>query len=170
MYVNWEEKAIQAIETLRWYRVSEVIKYLHDLRTFVIDTPGKYSPTYLPQLYKIINSNKSEENENEENVDNNTISLNSFKLPASKTSRFANDTYWLCEAIGDWSLKLDILALTANVMINANRLERSYPDFTTAGDTEYHAIYLINEVLRLIEKEAIDQRRFEEKYGLTWKV
>ncbi|KAI7901674.1 uncharacterized protein BX663DRAFT_513646 [Cokeromyces recurvatus] len=157
MYVNWEAKSIQAIETLKWYPITRVIEYLHELRRFIIETPGKYSASYLPQLIKTTS-------------DTIVDSTSFYILPASRNKRFPSDMIYICEAVGDWSLKLDNLALAANIMVHTNRLDRKYPNFQEPGQVEYYALKLINELLSTIasQKNLCNQFIFEDKYGLQW--
>lgn len=165
MYLNWEEKSMYVIDSLKWYPVSKVVQYLHDLRRFIIDTPGKYGISYLPRLEDI-----AELLPTDLTVTGTTDNNGSLNIPASKEHRFPYEICYICEAIGDWSLKLDKLALAANIMVNPSRLERKYPDLETAGDLEHYAIVVINQLLHMLsDRESfVNQEIFEELYGLQW--
>jgi hypothetical protein len=182
MYTNWEDNSMYVIGTLKWYSVTSVVEYLHELRQFIIDTPGKYGASYLPRLeeiaaaeigFTVVDGILEEEGSRSHNAPickDRSDSLGSHNLPASKDSRFPSDSSYICEAIGDWSLRLDKLALAANVMVNTNRLERKYRDFDTAGDVELYAIVSINQLLQMIHDHVsfINRDVFEQRYGLQW--
>ncbi|ORE06209.1 hypothetical protein BCV72DRAFT_228662 [Rhizopus microsporus var. microsporus] len=146
MYTNWSSNSA-TFTTLKWYRVDTIASFLHELRQYIINTPGKFSATYLPKPPK-------------------------SELPASVNERFPGAEGWLCEAIGDWNAKFDCLLLAANVMVNVNRLDRKYPEYKTAGDAEYYCILSINELLHMIASpelgEVIKQSAFEQRYALEW--
>jgi hypothetical protein len=166
MYTNWEDNSMYVVDTLKWYPVSKVVEYLHELRKFIIETPGKYGASYLPRLEDIA----------EPQVDFTVVdapgssSNGSHNIPASKDNRFPDEICYICEAIGEWGVRLDKLALAANIMVNPNRLERKYPDFDTAGVLEHYAIVSINQLLHMVHENVsfVNQEVFEERYGLKW--
>ncbi|CEP12871.1 hypothetical protein [Parasitella parasitica] len=153
MYSNWEEQALNSLVAIKWYSVIEVIRYLDCLRLFIIMTPGKLSETYMPMLVW----------EDEHDVHN-------HGLPARKDARFPSDQVYICEAIGDWGLRLDNLALISSIMVNTNKLERKYPHVTTPGDLEQHALRMIDELRRMVQGriDFINRQKFEARYNLDW--
>lgn len=161
MYVNWDERSMVALTKFKWYLVEDVLDYLHELRFYVINTPGKFSASYLPQL--------KDSRQREEMEPSNPLL---HQIPASKILRFPNKQVFLCEAIGLWNLHLDWLQLGCNIMINTNRLERKYPDYETAGQLESYILQMINTLLQQLEAKTdfISQEVFESRYDLTWSV
>lgn len=159
MYSNWEEKSMLIPSMFNWYLVDDVIDYLHEVRTYVINTPGKFSASYMPKL---------KDNRHQDVVEPSSPLL--FGIPASQNSRFPVDKVYLCEAIGECSQLLDRLQLACNIMVNTNRLERKYPEFDTAGRLEFYVLELISNMLQYIEtrEDLITQQIFENRYDLNW--
>ncbi|KAI9244925.1 hypothetical protein EDC94DRAFT_688272 [Helicostylum pulchrum] len=145
MYVNWEEKS-PLIHPYYWISIPELIKYLHDLRRYIICTPSKLSEAHVPKILET-------------------------ELVCTKSTRFPSDINYVCEGLGTWKITLDMLQLAANVMINKNKLERKYPIFQTAGEVEIFALEKINCLIYLIQQEhdvIMNQLAFEKFYGLVW--
>lgn len=153
MYTNWEEQALDSLAAIKWYPVTEVVAYLNSLRQYLINTPGKLSRSYIPML--------------DRGTDEETYIQ---VLPAKKNQRFPPNTFYICEAIGDWGLKLDNIALLTNIMINTNRLERKYPNINSPGDLEDRAFTLMHDLIRMLQDRTyfINRQKFEERYGLNW--
>lgn len=153
MYTNWEEQALDSLTAIKWYPVAVVVDYLNSLRQYLINTPGKISDSYIPML----GSGTEEETD---------IQV----LPANKNQRFPPDIFYICEAIGDWGLKLDNIALLTNIMINTNRLERKYPNINTPGDLEDRAFTLMHDLMRMLQNRThfINRQKFEARYDLSW--
>ncbi|KAI8974358.1 hypothetical protein BDB01DRAFT_405937 [Pilobolus umbonatus] len=141
MYTNWE-KYSTLISSFEWYSVIDTIKHLQGIRSFIINTPDKLSSIYAPQL--------------------NPIEL-------TNVSRFPDEGY-LCEGIGDWHLKLDLLHLTLSTLYHHNKMTREYEDFKTIGQAEKYCMILIHDLLTSIYAmtEVVRQDTFETKYGLKW--
>ncbi|KAG1472748.1 hypothetical protein G6F56_001346 [Rhizopus delemar] len=146
MYNNWDTQS-KHLFRLKWYKVDDLIKYLDDTRTFVTRTPGKLADTYLPTLV------------NQE-------------LPVDHNKRFPETEDWLCEGLGEWNVKYDMLQLALNVALSPNRLGRVYPKYKTQGDTEFYCVFVINELLQLLAapepSQVIKRHTFEQKYGFHW--
>jgi hypothetical protein len=153
MYTNWEEQALDSLTAIKWYPVTVVVDYLNSLRRYLINTPGKISDSYIPMLGSGI----------EEETDMQV-------LPAKKNQRFPPNTFYICEAIGSWGLKLDNIALLTNIMINTNRLERKYPNINSPGDLEDRAFTLMHNLMRMIQDRThfINRSKFEARYNLSW--
>ncbi|KAG1150489.1 hypothetical protein G6F37_001351 [Rhizopus arrhizus] len=146
MYVNWDSQ-IEPISSLKWYKVDSFISYLHDVRQYLTQTIGKFSASYLPRSIEQV-------------------------LPATANQRFPATESWLCEGLGEWSMKYDLLSLALNVALHPHRLERKYPEYETAGEVEYYCLMVINDLLHLLaspeEAQVVQRSVFEQKYGLRW--
>ncbi|KAI8639971.1 hypothetical protein BD408DRAFT_370687, partial [Parasitella parasitica] len=153
MYSNWEEQALDSLTTIKWYPVAEVIRYLDSLRRFIIMTPGKLSETYMPMLHR-----------------GGEHDMHHQDLPASKSERFPKYEAYICEAIGDWGLKLDSLALISSIVVNTNRLERKYPHVNSPGDLEQLALGIIHELRGMVQDriDFVNRQKFEARYDLDW--
>jgi hypothetical protein len=140
---NWEAKK-DTITGLDLYRVDNVIKYMHDLREFILTTAGKLSDSRAPVLKP--------------------------DYMPSRDTRFPEDTMFLCEGYGEWSQYHHQLRLCVNVMLNRNRLERSYSNYSTSGQTEETALEIIGQIFGAIYDNSIcmDRGTFEHHYCLEW--
>lgn len=145
MYKNWEESI--TIAKFRWYSVSNLIKFLHDLRDHII---SNNSSKVLP--FKV-------------------SFLESKTLPAAKSKRFPENDAYLCEGIGDLTEKLDRLYLTISVLMNPQRLERKYTEYKTVGEVEMYILKSINQLLCELELNTemiITREAFESRHRLFW--
>lgn len=152
-YTNWEDIS-PLLSSLYWYSVQDLVKYLHDLKRYIIRTPAKFSETHAPKLPE-------------------------KAAPAKRHERFPGRGSYLCEGIGNWNVELNLLELSAYVMINQNRITRDYPSYKTPGEAEVYAITKINQLLQIIHQNQVQedyhqapitfgQQEFEEYYGLIW--
>ncbi|KAI8647038.1 hypothetical protein BD408DRAFT_409108 [Parasitella parasitica] len=153
MYSNWEEQALSSLTTIKWFSIAEVISYLDNLRRFIILTPGKLSEVNMPMLHREIKND-----------------IHNQSLPARQNKRFPDSNAYVCEAIGDWGLKLDNLALISSVMVNTNRLKRGYSHINSPGDLEQFALEMIHELRRMVQDRVdfVNRQTFEARYGLGW--
>jgi hypothetical protein len=150
MYSNWNNK----FNTLHWYSIEKLVEYLHNLRHFIINISSKNNITKVPHLESSV-------------------------LPATENKRFPQDSYYICEGMGTWSLKLDMLNLSMHIMVDPDRLsKRKYLQYQTAGEAEVYAITLINQLLKDIaattpgddddSSAIVTQNMFEKQYGFVW--
>lgn len=91
-------------------------------------------------------------------------------LPAQESQRFPSHEAYICEAIGEWGLKLDRLELTSSIMVNTNRLERRYPRVDTVGELEYQGLKMIHELMQMVADRVdfVSRQQFEARYDLNW--
>ncbi|CEP12585.1 hypothetical protein [Parasitella parasitica] len=153
MYRNWEEQDLNSLTTIKWYPIAKVISYLDNLRQFIIRSPGVPNESNMPMLHR-----------------GTEYDLHYQSLPARKNERFPVDEAYICEAIGDWGLKLDNLALISSVMINTNRLKRKYPKIDSPGDLEHLALEKVHEIRRMVQGKVdfVNRQIFEALYTLDW--
>lgn len=141
VYSNWKECYFTTqLTTLKWYSVQCLIDYLHDLRSHILQQRGT------PRDLK-------------------TPILTSMPLPASEKQRF--EGCHVSEAVGDYGYKLDELSLKF-IKLSNNGCHRL--PLTTAAESE--VLEMINDMLKALEskKDILDQRTFEDRYGLIWKT
>lgn len=176
MYKNWKEQGLDSLTAIKWYRVSEVVQYLHDLRRYIICTPGKLSTSYMPMLQKE-DSPIENEQEPEAQAEGDVLMMLQNNepiqgLPAKESQRFPLNEVYICEAIGEWGLKLDRLALMTSIMVNTNKLERRYSNVLTAGDLEEHGMAMIHDLMRMIvdRVDFVNRQKFETRYDLNWQM
>lgn len=136
---------IHRAKDLNWYLASDVLKYVHELRNYILQTPGKLSPVYAPTLKP----------------------YDKLKL---FQHRFPSDQYFICEGIGDWNHHLQRIQLLTSVVTNTNRILRGYEDINTVGEAETALLGGIAQVIQEYEsvESLIDQAVFEDRYELTW--
>ncbi|GAN04282.1 hypothetical protein MAM1_0059d03742 [Mucor ambiguus] len=174
MYKNWQEQGLSSFTAIRWYRVEEVIQYLHDLRRYIIYTPGKMSSAYMPMLQKGDSQGCDEHGQGTEDHGMPQRQAHEHKqgLPAKENQRFPSHEVYICEAIGEWGLKLDRLALMSSVMVNTNRLERGYSHVDTVGDLEEHVMVMLHGLKRMIvdRVDFVSRQQFEARYDLNWQA
>lgn len=147
MYLNWQEKAALA-DPLYWYSTTALIQYLHALREFIITSPSDDVGARIPQLEKTL-------------------------LPASRTVRFPGVGRYMCESFGGINNELSRLSFAINVMVNVDKVSRTYPDFKTPVETKDYALEKINHLLTDIqyktnEANTFGRQSFEEHYKLVW--
>ncbi|KAK4511554.1 uncharacterized protein ATC70_012769 [Mucor velutinosus] len=172
MYTNWQEQGLDSFTAIRWYRVGAVVEYLHELRRYIICTPGKLSSTYMPMLQKeysqVYDGEQDALSEGHAMAQQNNERTQG--LPAKESQRFPAHEVYICEAIGDWGLMLDRLALMSSIMVNTNRLERRYPHVDTAGGLEEQGMVMIHKLMRMIVERVdfVNRQQFEARYDLNW--
>lgn len=143
-YINWANEEV-FINTLQWIKVSDFIRYLHELIDFIINSSDKKcSQRHIPQTTY------------EETP------------PINETDRFPKFEAFLCCGYGKWKIELDLLQLSINIMMNSNRLLRQYPDYNTDGEVEIYAISKIHHLLELAQEEYLQQFSFEHHFDLNW--
>ncbi|KAI8388258.1 uncharacterized protein BYT42DRAFT_559486 [Radiomyces spectabilis] len=144
MYEGWSQRVEHAC-TLYWYRVRDVLSYLHELRLYILDSPGKLSSTYIPRLVPI-------------------------PCPATRTTRFPDQGAYICEGFGHWNENIDHLTLFVSVMVYPHKLERVYGDLRSQGDLEIMVFQYMNDILRSLEMfhDVFTRESFERHYDLTW--
>ncbi|CAO3598303.1 unnamed protein product [Absidia cylindrospora] len=132
---------------LRWYSVTAVLKYVHELRDFILQGNSKLSSVYLPTLPFYVGSEL-------------------FDLH----KRFPENTYYICEGIGSWNFRMQRLQLLSSIATNANRLQRHYEGISTLGSTEVAILVDVDDILSAIEAAdfLVDRIEFENRYQLTW--
>lgn len=150
--------------------MGEVVQYLHDLSRFIVCTPGKMSTSYLPMLQQEYAQVFRAQEPDAPSQGLAMIQQDTQDLPAKENQRFPSNQVYICEAIGEWGLKLDRLALMSSIMVNTNRLERRYSDVDTAGELEERGMLMIHELMRMIvdRVDFIDRQKFETRYDLSW--
>lgn len=143
MYINWNER-IEVVKTLKWYRLDDLLVYLHTLRENLVTTVGRLSHSYMPKLEPV--------------------------CPASPESRFPDNTIFICEGYGDWGARIDRLQLTISIVLHANKIDRKYPGVRTQGDAEIAVLDCIDDLLKTVEetKDVFVRCTFEERYKLQW--
>lgn len=134
MYINWEAQSPDIITSLDWYSADHIVEYLHAIR------------------FHIIHANKE------------IPHLPSPSLSINKGKRFSKYASYLCEGIGAWHLKLDMI----NLLLYNTKADQSIHE--SQGNADVQILSLIHQLLQSIEstKDAITQRRFEARYGLIW--
>ncbi|KAI8977633.1 hypothetical protein BDF20DRAFT_836415 [Mycotypha africana] len=151
-YTNWETHILPSLSLFRWYKLSDVVDYLHNIRDTVIlfenrpDAKSIQKPVHYP-------------------------------LPASLNQRFPEHEIYLCEGIGDWHLKLDLLRLLSaklfNKIYNNNSIENENDSlFNSTGHIEICILKVSNQLLQLIEQrtDLITRSKFELRYNLLWET
>ncbi|KAI7869707.1 hypothetical protein BDF14DRAFT_1779799 [Spinellus fusiger] len=146
MYLNWPHRA-QTASQLKWYKLTDLLDYCHELRSFIIDAPGKLSACYVPLLEA-------------------TESL------MDQHKRFPKEDIYISEGYGDWCLQIDQLCLTVAIVLYPNKLVRQYPTIKTQGEAEVHVLSCIDTLLKMAERlECVfDQQLYETRYGLHWET
>ncbi|KAI8341321.1 hypothetical protein BC941DRAFT_347068 [Chlamydoabsidia padenii] len=138
---------MEMAKQLNWYLASDVLKYVYQLRNYVLQTPGKLSQVYLPTL-----------------------------KPYDKTKlfldRFPSDQHFICEGIGDWNDMIQRIQLLTSIITNTNRALRGYQGINTRGEAETALLGGIDDIIQAYEsaQSFIDQETFEERYELTWEI
>ncbi|KAI7898150.1 uncharacterized protein BX663DRAFT_525862 [Cokeromyces recurvatus] len=169
MYINWKEQASSSIllsSSLKWYRVEELISYLHDLRSSILDG-NSYTIKRTHNYPSILHCSR-------------------HKIPASETKRFPIKAFYFCEGLGDWDWqKMDLLILLYNLLIFPNEQEVTLATIThdsfifhnhhlldNTGSIELTILMIINQILQSIEanyrKDAITLNKFEADCKLIW--
>ncbi|KAI8099176.1 uncharacterized protein BX664DRAFT_250967, partial [Halteromyces radiatus] len=140
---------MQAAGQLRWYATEDILQYVYRLRNYLLETPGKLSPTFIS-----------------------THRLNPIDTTFlfDGDQRFPAQTAYICEAIGGWNDLLQRLQLLTSLAIHNNRLLRGYSSITTQGDAEMILLRVIDEIIQAFEagEGFIDRDAFEERYELVW--
>jgi hypothetical protein len=133
MYDNWEAQLSHIITSFNWYSVEHVVDHLHSVRSYII-----YANNELPHL-------------------------SSLGMPANKEKRFPKHMNYLCESIGEWHLKLDMIHLFLY-----NKTDQVM--FKSQERANVQILSLIHQLLQSIESlnDTITQSRFETRYGLIW--
>lgn len=160
-YENWESQSIYITPSLYWYNVNQLVNNLHEIRSCIISGTNNSSNdmktksrllSLLSQLQQIQQT-----------------------VPATRTTRFPNDTTFLCEGISNWHVDLDLLSLALNSMTLEEKKgkKRQLLGFETMGQVEMFAIEKINLILTSIagdqNNNLITRQRFEQElYGLNW--
>lgn len=145
MYKNWEDTI--TFGKLYWYSVSNLVTFLHELRSLVIT------------------------NHSAKTIALKLSSLENKVLPASKFNRFPENDAYLCEGIGNLTERLDRLNLAVNVLVNPQRLERKYTEYKTVGEVEMYVLKSINQLLCELDQNTemiITREAFESRNRLTW--
>lgn len=145
VYTNWESHA-DYIKSLQWYSFKDTIAYLNKLTRFIIDTPSKMSDIRCPQLQDTM-----------------------CTPPADKTNRCSETDIYLCEAIGNWKIEMDLLQLGVCSFLYPKRCHRDYPLFQTQGEAEVYALKQIDMVAENARKYRIQQSEFESFFNLKWR-
>ncbi|KAI7876327.1 hypothetical protein K492DRAFT_198548 [Lichtheimia hyalospora FSU 10163] len=145
MYRNWNKRVEAASTNLKWYRVQDIVVYVHGLREYIINAIGKRSETY-------------------------TYKLQPVSCPAARNNRFPENEMYVCEGVGEWCRQIDQLLLLVSIIIYPNKLERQYYNLKTKGDTEMAFLDSVSHLLHEIEalNNVIDRATFETRYNLQW--
>ncbi|KAI8099161.1 uncharacterized protein BX664DRAFT_345260 [Halteromyces radiatus] len=149
MYVCSAPVRMQAAGQLRWYATEDILQYVYRLRNYLIQSPGKLSPTFI-STHRL-----------------NPIDT-SFLFDGDK--RFPAQTVYICEAIGGWNDMFQRLRLLTSIIVHNNRLLRGYSNITTQGVAEMTLLRIIDEIIQAYEAAEgfIDRDAFEERYELEW--
>ncbi|KAI9300391.1 hypothetical protein BJ944DRAFT_273116 [Cunninghamella echinulata] len=146
MYINWT-KRLQTVKRLRWYEVDTIIDVLYKLQETIFLTPGKISINYMPHFEPV-------------------------QPLFDQKKRFPEGKAYLCDGIGDWTIKFHHLKLVFALIAYPNRLERQYLNIKTKGDAELFLLEIIDDMLSSMEQDLniFDQVEFEMYYDLQWSV
>ncbi|CAO3629589.1 unnamed protein product [Cunninghamella echinulata] len=144
MYINWT-KRLQTAKRLRWYEVDTIIDVLYKLQETIFLTPGKISINYMPHFEPV-------------------------QPLFDQKKRFPKGKTYLCDGIGDWTIKFHHLKLVFAMIAYPNRLERQYLNIKTKGDAELFLLEIIDDMLSSMEQDLniFDQVEFEMYYDLQW--
>lgn len=145
MYRDWNKRAQAAGGNLKWYRLQELVAYIHGLREYMINSIGKRSEAY-------------------------TYKLQPVSCPATRISRFPENEMYICEGVGDWCRQIDQLLLLVSILLHPNKLDREYYNLKTKGDAEMAFLDTVSHLLHEIEalNDVIDRSTFETRYNLKW--
>lgn len=145
MYRSWNKRVEAASTNLKWYRLQDLVVYIHGLRDYIINAIGKRSESY-------------------------TYKLQPVPCPASRNSRFPENELYICEGVGEWCRKMDQILLLVSIIIHPNKLDRHYYSIKTKGDAEMAFLDLVSHMLHEIEalNNVIDRNTFESRYDLKW--
>ncbi|KAI8136985.1 hypothetical protein BJV82DRAFT_525993 [Fennellomyces sp. T-0311] len=145
MYQNWDHKATMVVTRLKWYRVEDIVKFAQDVCNYILTTAGKPSECYAPKLPGTV-------------------------CPAEANRQFPPNELYICEGIGDWSYRINILLLSLSMVVHTNKLQRKYPNIETPGEAELTLLATAAEVLIAVEQmqDIVDRGMFERRYSLRW--
>ncbi|KAI9488774.1 hypothetical protein BDB00DRAFT_877131 [Zychaea mexicana] len=145
MYSDWDAKTETIANRLNWYRVDDLIEFVHQICEFVIKSMGKMSDSYAPKL---------------------AVS----RCPAQYNVRFPAEELYVCEGTGNWSFRINTLLLSLSLVLYPNKLQRKYIDINTPGDAEMTLLTAASEILFCIEQmhDLFDRGTFENRYAVQW--
>ncbi|KAI8366183.1 hypothetical protein BD560DRAFT_400815 [Blakeslea trispora] len=138
MYTNWKAQTPEILKELRWYSVTQLINYLHQARSYIL---SQQQPSRrIPPL------------------------LTCTKFPAGKEERFPLHDCYVCESIGKWHSKLDLIQLNLqSIMDERQPIEK-------IGSIQIETLQLINDLLVSFERrtDTLTRTQFEARYQLSW--
>ncbi|KAL0092357.1 hypothetical protein J3Q64DRAFT_1672323 [Phycomyces blakesleeanus] len=146
MYNNWSKRANIVSSFLHWYKIESIVDYLQSLRDYIIH-PGDDHKNIkaIPTLVRT-------------------------ECPVGTESRFPEDGLFVCQGYGKWGLKIDIIQIFVDTIVHPKRLERSYWNLSSQGQSEEILLSLIDDLFQIIEQmsDVVDRASFEKRYGLQW--
>lgn len=142
MYENWSSDMQQRICMLKWYRLEDVLCYIHTIRDRLLEGKTLCTPR-----------------------------LQASPCPADKNTCFPENEAYICEGVGDWSCIFCKLQLLLGIIRDPSKLYQYYPGVHSVGEAETMLVDSIHDILKDVEmfKDIFTQNVFETRYGLVWK-
>lgn len=143
MYENWSNDMQHRICMLKWYKLKDVLVYIHTIQHRLVD--GK-TWCAIPKLQD-------------------------YPCPANESLRFPEKEAYICEAVGDWSSIFCKLQLLLGILKDHSKLYEYYPGVHSVGEVETTIVDLTHDILQNIEifKDIFTRNSFEARYSLAWK-
>lgn len=123
-YRDWNQRVSFVCAQFRWYRLTDLLTFVDDLRRCILESIGKISEVRCPPLEPL------------------------GEPPAQPNLRFPESDTFVCDGVGDWADRIDALLLARSLILYPNKLLRRYPDILTQGEAELYALHLINQFMR----------------------
>lgn len=123
-YRDWNQRVSFVCAQFRWYRLTDLLTFVDDLRRCILESIGKISEVRCPPLEPL------------------------GEPPAQPHLRFPESDTFVCDGVGDWADRIDALLLARSLILYPNKLLRRYPDILTQGEAELYALHLINQFMR----------------------
>ncbi|SAM02673.1 hypothetical protein [Absidia glauca] len=141
MYVDGSLR-LDTAKHLRWYRVKDVLAYLHQVRAYLLHSDMFQLPSLRPAAPPVSNSAK----------------------------RFPSNTVYICEGIGEWNSRLQKMQHLTSVLVHPHRLSKGYHQSRSLGNAELLLLRLINASLLAYEAadSFVDRALFENRYSMVW--
>ncbi|ORZ22155.1 hypothetical protein BCR42DRAFT_388367 [Absidia repens] len=133
------------IGNLQWYLTSDILQYIHQLRNDVLN--GQQIP-----------------------IQHLRVNSTSTTMIFSAHQRFPEAKTYVCEGIGFWNKRLQLLQFYASKLTHQSHCSTNPPDTTSADDVEHLLFRIIDGSLQAYEdaEDFIDRQTFEDRYGLRW--
>lgn len=138
-YVDWNKQAAVIPQSLMWYKTSNLIYYLHQLRHFIVNNEDSF------------------------------LVLQHEPIPATEHCRFPDDESYLCEGIGDWNIQLDIILVCLSIMMEVKPVEESgFKNMMEVELKMIEKINLLLQCVSQ-ENNLMTRKKFEGMYHLNWR-